>query len=162
MWTPRQGSPRNLGLAVAQLSVPIGILISFGSPVPQPTVGQRIVNQIDAAMIFTRAALRKCAYHFLRNAAASFLATHRSTTQISHNAIRNPTTGRSNPMSFQKDLAPPGIYDGTCAIAKSTSLTWIIDCSDSTSLPSAWILNHPHRTKSHRGKRCTLRGRAVS
>jgi len=32
MWTPRQGSPRNLGLAVAQLSVPIGILIAFGSP----------------------------------------------------------------------------------------------------------------------------------
>ena len=31
-WTPRQGSPRNLGLAVAQLSVPIGILIVFGSP----------------------------------------------------------------------------------------------------------------------------------
>jgi hypothetical protein len=31
-WTPRQGSPRNLGLAVAQLSVPIGILIAFGSP----------------------------------------------------------------------------------------------------------------------------------
>src|SRR5438034_3215369 len=31
-----------------------------------------------------------------------FLATHLSTTQISHNAIRNPTTGRSNPMSFQK------------------------------------------------------------
>jgi hypothetical protein len=30
-WTPRQGSPRNLGLAVAQLSVPIGILIAFGS-----------------------------------------------------------------------------------------------------------------------------------
>jgi hypothetical protein len=28
----RQGSPRNLGLAVAQLSVPIGILIAFGSP----------------------------------------------------------------------------------------------------------------------------------
>jgi hypothetical protein len=24
-------------------------------------------------------------------------------------------------MSFQKDLAPPGIYDVTCAIAKSTS-----------------------------------------
>src|SRR5206468_8405518 len=65
--------------------------------------------------------LRKRAYHFLRDAAASFLATHLSTTQISHNAIRNPTTGRSNPMSFQKDLAPPGIYDGTCAIAKSTS-----------------------------------------
>ena len=78
--------------------------------------------------------LRKRAYHFLRNAAASFLATHRSTTQISHNAIRNPTTGSSKPMSFQKDLAPPGIYDGICAIAKSTSLTWVIDCSDSTSL----------------------------
>ena len=31
-WTPRQVSPRNLGLAVAQLSVPIGILIAFGSP----------------------------------------------------------------------------------------------------------------------------------
>ena len=30
-WT-RQGSPRNLGLAVAHLSVPIGILIAFGSP----------------------------------------------------------------------------------------------------------------------------------
>jgi len=65
--------------------------------------------------------LRKRAYHFLRNAAASFLATHLSTAQISHNAITNPTTGRNNPMSFQKDLAPPGIYDGTCAIAKSTS-----------------------------------------
>src|SRR5205814_10170664 len=78
-------------------------------------------------MIVTRAALRKCAYHFLRNAAASFLATHRSTTQISHNAIRNPTTGRSNPMSFQKDLAPPGIHDGTCAIAKSTSYMWVVD-----------------------------------
>src|SRR5436309_1664343 len=67
------------------------------------------------------AALRKCAYHFLLKVAASFLTTHRSTTQINHNAIRNPTTGRSNPMSFQKDLAPPGIYDGTCVIAKSTS-----------------------------------------
>ena len=33
-WTPRQRSPRNLGLAVAQLSVPIGILIAFGSPYP--------------------------------------------------------------------------------------------------------------------------------
>jgi len=32
MWTLRQGSPRNLGLAVAQLSVPIGSLIAFGSP----------------------------------------------------------------------------------------------------------------------------------
>ena len=31
-WTPRQVSPRNLGLAVAELSVPIGILIAFGSP----------------------------------------------------------------------------------------------------------------------------------
>ena len=28
-WTPRQGSPRNLGLAIAQLSGPIGILIAF-------------------------------------------------------------------------------------------------------------------------------------
>ena len=31
-WTPRQGSPRNLGLAAAQLSVPTGILIAFHSP----------------------------------------------------------------------------------------------------------------------------------
>ena len=31
-WTPRQVGPRNLGLAVAQLSVPIGILIAFSSP----------------------------------------------------------------------------------------------------------------------------------
>jgi hypothetical protein len=30
-------------------------------------------------------------------------------------------------MSFQKGVAPPGIYDGTCAIAKSTK-TWIVDC----------------------------------
>jgi hypothetical protein len=65
--------------------------------------------------------LRKRAYYFLRNAAASFLATHRSNTQISHNAIRNPATDSSNPMSFQKELAPPGIYDGICAIAKDTS-----------------------------------------
>jgi hypothetical protein len=65
--------------------------------------------------------VRKRAYHFLRNADASFLATHRSSTQISHNAIRNPTTGSSNPMSFQKELAPPGMYDGICVIAKNTS-----------------------------------------
>jgi len=32
MWTLSQGSPCNLGLAVAQLSVLIGILIAFGSP----------------------------------------------------------------------------------------------------------------------------------
>ena len=31
-WTPCQGNPRNLGLAVVQLLVPIGILIAFGSP----------------------------------------------------------------------------------------------------------------------------------
>jgi hypothetical protein len=54
-------------------------------------------------------ALRKRACHYLRDAAASFLATHRSTAQISHNAIANPTIDRSKPMIFQKDHAPPGI-----------------------------------------------------
>ncbi len=59
--------------------------------------------------------------HFLRDAAASFLATARSTAQISHNAIANATSDRSKPMTFQKDHAPPGIYDGTCTIAKIPS-----------------------------------------
>jgi hypothetical protein len=63
-------------------------------------------------------ALRKRAYHFLRNAAAIFSIIHRSPTQISHNAIRNPMTSSRRPMSFQKDLPPPGIYDGACAIVK--------------------------------------------
>jgi hypothetical protein len=66
------------------------------------------------------AALRKCAHHFCETPPQASV-THRSTIQISHYAIRNPTSGSSNPMSFKKDLAPPGIYDGTCAIAKSTS-----------------------------------------
>ena len=48
------GDPRNLGLAVAELSVPIGILIAFGSPYQKATEWQRIGNQIDAAMIFGR------------------------------------------------------------------------------------------------------------
>src|ERR1700756_1089811 len=61
--------------------------------------------------------LRKGAYHFLRN----FLTIHSSNTQISHSAIRNATTVSSNPMNLRKELAPPGIYDATCAIAKSTS-----------------------------------------
>jgi hypothetical protein len=87
----------------------------------KPTEWQPIGNQIDAAFVFTPSDSMSVHIHFLRNAAASFLTTHRSNTQISHNAIRNPTTGSSNPMSFQKDLAPPGIYDGASAIAKSTS-----------------------------------------
>jgi hypothetical protein len=62
--------------------------------------------------------LRKRAYHFLRNAAAIFSIIHRSPTQISHNAIRKPMTSSRKPMSFQKDLPPPGIYDGACAIVK--------------------------------------------
>jgi hypothetical protein len=82
---------------------------------------QRTENQIDAVFVFTRSDFMSVHIHFLRNAAASFLTTDRSNTQISHNAMRNPTTGSSNPMSFQKDLAPPGIYDGASAIAKSTS-----------------------------------------
>jgi hypothetical protein len=90
------------------------LTIAFASP--QATEWQHIGNQLDTAMIFARAGLRKGAYHFLR----SFLTTHRSNTQISHNAIRNPTIGSSNPMNFQKDLAPPGVYDGTYAIVKST------------------------------------------
>src|SRR4029453_4178733 len=57
-------------------------------------------------------------YHFLRNAAAIFSIIHRSPTQISHNAIRNPMTSSRRPVSFQKDFPPPGIYDGACAIAK--------------------------------------------
>jgi hypothetical protein len=62
--------------------------------------------------------LRKRAYHFLRNAAAIFSIIHRSPTQISHNAIRNPMTSSRKPTSFQKDLPPPGTYDGACAIVK--------------------------------------------
>jgi hypothetical protein len=61
--------------------------------------------------------LRKRAYHFLR----SFLITHPTNTQISHNAIRNPTISSSNPMNFQTELGPPGMYDGASAIAESTS-----------------------------------------
>jgi hypothetical protein len=87
--------------------------------VPQPTEWKRIGNQINAALIFARSDSIGVHIHFLRNAAASFLITHRNNTQISHNPIRNPTTGSSNPMSFQKDLAPPGIYDAASAIAKS-------------------------------------------
>jgi hypothetical protein len=63
-WTPRQGSPRNLGLAVAQLSVPIGILIAFGSPYHSRRKWQRIGNQIDAAFIFTQ---HISCVHFLRD-----------------------------------------------------------------------------------------------
>src|SRR6266550_6937350 len=62
--------------------------------------------------------LRKRAYHFLRNAAAIVSIIHRSPTQISHNAIRTPMTSSRKPMSFQKDLPPPGMYDGACAIAE--------------------------------------------
>jgi hypothetical protein len=62
--------------------------------------------------------LRKRAYHFLRNAAANFSIIHRSPTQISHSTIRTPTTTSRSPMSLQKDLPPPGIYDGACAIVK--------------------------------------------
>jgi hypothetical protein len=57
-WTPRQGSPRNLGLAVAQLSVPIGILIAFGSPYHSRRKWQRI------AFIFTQ---HISCVHFLRD-----------------------------------------------------------------------------------------------
>src|SRR5262245_24741619 len=43
--------------------------------------------------------LDKRAYHFLR----SFLKTHRSNTQISHNAISTAMTCSSTAMSFQKE-----------------------------------------------------------
>jgi hypothetical protein len=55
MWTPRQGSPRNLGLAVAQqLSVPIRIPNCVWLAVAL-TEWQRVGNQIDAAFILARA-----------------------------------------------------------------------------------------------------------
>jgi hypothetical protein len=81
----------------------------------------RITDQIDAAMILTRSDLINVHIHFLRNAAASFLTTHCSSTQISHSAIRNPTTVSKSPMNSQKDPGLPEIYDNTCAIAKGTS-----------------------------------------
>jgi hypothetical protein len=54
-----------------------------------------------------------------------FLAIHRSASQISHNAIGNPTIHRSKPMNFQKDHAPPGIYDSACAIVNKNPLGFI-------------------------------------
>ena len=65
-WTPRQGSPRNLGLAVAQLSVPIGNPNCVWLAVAL-TEWQRIGNQIDAAMIFARSNLVNVVrFHFRR------------------------------------------------------------------------------------------------
>jgi hypothetical protein len=79
------------------------------------------IVHVDRPFVALRSAvgLRRRAYHFLRNAAAIFSRIHRSPTQISHNAIRNPMTSSRKPISFQKDLPPPGIYDGACAIVKS-------------------------------------------
>ena len=96
-------------LTAAMLCVAENVADRVWVAVPQPTEWQRIGNQINAAMIFARTDLINVHIHFLCNAAASFLATRRNTTQINHNAIRNPTTVSTNPMNFQKDLAPPGI-----------------------------------------------------
>ena len=65
--------PVTLGLAVAQLSVSIGILIASGSPVLQLTEWQPIGNQIDAAMIFARAAKGQL-HRLVRPRARSFPA----------------------------------------------------------------------------------------
>jgi hypothetical protein len=85
------------------------------------TTGDRMAEhrRLDQSRVdLCGVALRKRAYHFLRNAAAIFSIIHRSPTQISHNAIRKPMTSSRKPMSFQKDLPPPGTYDGACAIVK--------------------------------------------
>jgi hypothetical protein len=103
------------------LPYPIALLTAFGPAYQSPPNGSASEIRSTPRLFFTPSDFMSVHIHFLRNAAASFLTTHRSNTQISHNAIRNPTTGSSNPMSFQKDLAPPGIYDGASAIAKSTS-----------------------------------------
>ena len=54
-WTPRQGSPRNLGLAVAQTISADWNPNCVWLAVSQLIERQRIRNYIDAAVIFTRA-----------------------------------------------------------------------------------------------------------
>jgi len=82
--------------------------------VPQPTEWQSVGNQINAAFIFARTDFVNVRVHFLRNAAASFLTTHCSSTQISHNAIRNATTGskQSNELPSSQQTANKRPTDG--------------------------------------------------
>ena len=85
MWTPRQGSPRDLGLAVAQLSVPIGILIAFGSPCHSRPKRQRIENQID----FCQKTLTE--QHSLANNDAPVLKSYENARQTNRTRAGNGT-----------------------------------------------------------------------